>query len=1045
MGLKHPHHFLPPRIIAILSIIRISSLDSLFPNLVHNTAMPSPEVTTPVVTTYQLASLYNRTGTSSFFHNTDHVDLSIHGISTSVSPSRITPKRKQDRADGLYQETRKAAHAADSPRNAGFFGVTLTDCETVDCLDSSPSQSSFSSYSALDSCESGDDSRWLRLDDSFESFDSTWSQPDLYDIGAHLGSFSLGKSQLKAKDQSLYGSVPDIHGRNASKRNRQIQLEFTRQERRRIRQLVFFAASFMISTLFLFGIIVINVENLFSGVGVSTKPSSLTIPIIESPERDTLVIYRIIGNDLPPRHSPKQTLTNLHFLLEHEDDFEEMSRHISNDSTSDSPFQASGYKLQVKKYFVLNRIANQTQLSLVQNMLKSHGVEEWQILVNPFINDAYRSQSFNSLPDIGWNSGFDSTWGVGKGPSGLAAITGVNGEQKSIETPTKSHRGNNHDRWRALDSTYHLKNLYAMNNNGGRNFALEHGRSIPEARWILPLDGNCFFTPASIHSLVISLRDSDLQSDPPSHVIIPMSRLLDNKQAELQNTPIQLSKPNLEKTFRPHTKDEPQIGFRFTSNEIYSPDMRYGRRSKLELLWRLGAIERSRNLDKTTGDWEVKEKHILTSKSYGTIQRRSRSPSPISHNRVRNHFVEGRPDFIRGGWVLRLFSGDQSQEVHSEKARSRRVVNRMKGIISFLEGIDESVARGSTSCDQSHMDASCGFADWRLWSLNGEELEKVKLQHINKDPGVAPLVAKLVQLSRNLVKYAASILSKGEADLAQRLDLPTIPNTVFILALTAYLTDDEKCADMAASLVNIAFLQSPTSPIPHAFHVTLNTQLQSLRLNEDYDGLGYAFPIPRHEHALPNWVKDTTLDYLPFNPYTFDPTLLLDGIRLLWNARKNLSDKPQSAWLQESLAEKIPKQKLQDLFTLQTSYLLLNDSMVQDFFTGNSNEVEGISYALKLSALASFTDDVRLLNRIWSRTPVEMSLLPKTGLLDSDPSTTALILDQESSTDFSTLYQRFRTGFHNIKLQSFTNPSTTTLPNDNSGYAQESSDLLLYN
>ncbi|KAI9608785.1 hypothetical protein H4Q26_004973 [Puccinia striiformis f. sp. tritici PST-130] len=878
--------------------------------------MPSPEVTTPVVTTYQLASLYNRTGTSSFFHNTDHVDLSIHGISTSVSPSRITPKRKQDRADGLYQETRKAAHAADSPRNAGFFGVTLTDCETVDCLDSSPSQSSFSSYSALDSCESGDDSRWLRLDDSFESFDSTWSQPDLYDIGAHL---------------------------------------------------------------------VINVENLFSGVGVSTKPSSLTIPIIESPERDTLVIYRIIGNDLPPRHSPKQTLTNLHFLLEHEDDFEEMSRHISNDSTSDSPFQASGYKLQVKKYFVLNRIANQTQLSLVQNMLKSHGVEEWQILVNPFINDAYRSQSFNSLPDIGWNSGFHSTWGVGKGPSGLAAITGVNGEQKSIETPTKSHRGNNHDRWRALDSTYHLKNLYAMNNNGGRNFALEHGRSIPEARWILPLDGNCFFTPASIHSLVISLRDSDLQSDPPfarHHSHVPLTRQQTSRTA---NTPIQLSKPNLEKTFRPHTKDEPQIGFRFTSNEIYSPDMRYGRRSKLELLWRLGAIERSRNLDKTTGDWEVKEKHILTSKSYGTIQRRSRSPSPISHNRVRNHFVEGRPDFIRGG-----------QEVHSEKARSRRVVNRMKGIISFLEGIDESVARGSTSCDQSHMDASCGFADWRLWSLNGEELEKVKLQHINKDPGVAPLVAKLVQLSRNLVKYAASILSK------------------------AYLTDDEKCADMAASLVNIAFLQSPTSPIPHAFHVTLNTQLQSLRLNEDYDGLGYAFPIPRHEHALPNWVKDTTLDYLPFNPYTFDPTLLLDGIRLLWNARKNLSDKPQSAWLQESLAEKIPKQKLQDLFTLQTSYLLLNDSMVQDFFTGNSNE------------------DLE-------SNPSRNVFAPQDGLLDSDPSTTALILDQESSTDFSTLYQRFRTGFHNIKLQSFTNPSTTTLPNDNSGYAQESSDLLLYN
>ncbi|WAR54253.1 hypothetical protein PtB15_3B767 [Puccinia triticina] len=944
---------------------------------------------------------------------------------TSFSARGNIRKNESERDGSSYRDNVKVVHRADLPRNLAFFGASLTGYETVESLDSSLSESSYSSISnsAPESSESDDESNSIRLDDSFDSFDSSWSQTNVDGTGAYKGSHFLSKSQRQAKDEFRHGIVSERHARNAGQWDRKIQLELTRQERRRIRQLVFFAVSFMISTLFLFGIVVINIDHLSPESDVATESTLLSTPIIETPERDALIIYRIIGNDLPPRHSPKQTLTNLQFLLEHEGDFEEISRYISAGSNLESDGALGVYKLRVKKFFVLNRIANQTQLSLVENMLKLHGVEEGQILVNPFIADAYRSQPFNLLPDIGWDSGLHSTWGVDKEAAQSAAIPAIV-KQISPEKSTSSSRGTNSDKWRALDFTYHSKNLYAMNNNGGRNFALEHGRSIPEARWILPLDGNCFFTRASLYSLATSLRDSDLQPDPPSHVVIPMSRLLDNKQAADQNKPITPSTFDQERGFRPQTRDEPQVGFRFTSKETYSPDMRYGRRSKLELLWRLGAIDRGRNLDKKTGDWEVMEKNILTSRSYGTIKRTFQRSSATSNPRARNHANQGRPDFLRAGWVLRLFSGDQSQEEHSEKARSRRSVSRMKGIISFLEGIDESIARSSSTCDQSHLNKNCGFATWRLWSLNGEELEKMKLQHINKDPSVTPLVHKLVQLSESFAAHASSILAKGEKDVAISLDIPAIPNTIFILALTAYLTDDEKCADMAASLANMMFLQSPFSQSPDAFQVKLNTQLQSLRLQTDYDGFGYAFPIPRHENALPNWMKDTALDYMPFNPYTFDPTLLLDGIRLLQSEWRTMSDKPQSEWLRQSLRENLPKQKLQELFTLQISYLLLNDSMAQDSFTRNTNEVEGINYALKLSALASFTNDVRLLNRIWSRTPVEMPLLLKTKMVDSDPSKTDLVLDQQVSTDFATLYQRFRTGFHNIKMQ----PSSKSNP-----------------
>jgi len=1022
---------------------RIHSLSGTCQNLntvINNQWSPSHGTTSAIQSAgpFKLVDLYNRTGTSSLIQNSACVELSIRDISFSaVSTSGPIQYMKTPRDSSSYQGNLKAAHKAGVlGGKIGYFSAPLTDAEI---FPSSPSESSHRTSSNPSSpgpsC-SGDQSASLRLDESWDQPDSRYFQLHSEDVHAWMGSHSLSKSDRQAQELELHPGVTSaLYARKASRWNRKLQCELARQERRRMRQLVFFAASFIISALFLFGVVWINIEILLPQVAVSTQLTHSPAPIIDSPERDALIIYRIIGNDLPPRHSPKQTLTNLQFLLEHESDFEDISRHINAGYNSDyQDGQMGGQKLRIKKFFVLNRIANQTQLSLVEKILKSHGVKQEQILVNPFVADTYRLQPFNALPNIGWNSGLYSTCGIDQKADVLPSDNPEAIEQEiSSDDVTPSNRSANSDRWRALDFTYHYKNLYAMNNNGGRNFALEHARSVRDARWILPLDGNCFFTPASLYSLVNSLQSSDLQPDPPSHVVIPMSRLLDNKQAVSQNLPINWENPSRDRSLRPSAKDEPQVGFRFTSKEIFSPNMRYGRRSKLELLWRLGAMDRHRNLDKKTGDWEVTERNILTSESYGSIQRKLRRPSSsldLKHEAASDDgTVAGGPDFIRAGWVLRLFSGDQSQEEHSEKARSHRSVNRMKGIISFLENLDESIARGSSSCPDEGEEASeekCGFAHWRLWSLNGEELEKMKVQYMNKDANVGPLVDRLVQLSESFVSYASAIISKGAADVGMSsAELPQeIPNAVFVLALTAYLTDDEKHADLAASLANMVFLQSPFSLTPdNAFPVSLNTQLRPLRLQADHDGFGYAFPLPRHELALPNWMKDTTIESLPFNPYTFDPTLLLDGIRLLWNDWGPLRNKPKSKWLQRSLAEKLPKQKLQELFTLQLSYLLLNDSLAEQYFNTNSNQVEGLHYAFKLGALASFTDDVRLLNRIRSRTPVDKSFLSKNNVVHYNPSeNTALVFDPQIPTDLVTLYRRFSEGFSNVNLLPLADP-----------------------
>jgi hypothetical protein len=39
-------------------------------------------------------------------------------------------------------------------------------------------------------------------------------------------------------------------------------------------------------------------------------------------EPDTFVLYRVLGNDLPPRHEIGQTLSNLRFMLDHEPELE---------------------------------------------------------------------------------------------------------------------------------------------------------------------------------------------------------------------------------------------------------------------------------------------------------------------------------------------------------------------------------------------------------------------------------------------------------------------------------------------------------------------------------------------------------------------------------------------------------------------------------------------------------------------------------------------------------------------------------------------------
>jgi hypothetical protein len=141
------------------------------------------------------------------------------------------------------------------------------------------------------------------------------------------------------------------------------------------------------------------------------QPLAVAYP--DNTPRDQLILYRIIGNDLPPRHKEGQTLSNLQFILEHEPEFP-----------------------NTRKIFLLNRISNSANEATIIRLLDRHHKEYIRL---PFEEDVYKQLDFRledfTEPDFLHSDDYRRYSKVAK--------------------------------LRALDYTYHDKNLYAMNNVSG--------------------------------------------------------------------------------------------------------------------------------------------------------------------------------------------------------------------------------------------------------------------------------------------------------------------------------------------------------------------------------------------------------------------------------------------------------------------------------------------------------------------------------------------------------------------------------------------------
>lgn len=300
---------------------------------------------------------------------------------------------------------------------------------------------------------------------------------------------------------------------------------------------------------------------------------------------DTFALCRVVGNDLVPRHRAGQSLTNVKFILENEPEFENCT-----------------------KLWLLNRIFDPENEANLIALLDQHNQEYVRI---PFDADAYQETGydFETFED--------------------PAIF-CDGRLDQLRPETKS---------RAIIQTYRAKNNYVMNNNGARNAALE--LCLDQAKWALPLDGNCFFTNSAWNAF----RDGVIANRNKRYLKVPMARMQDNADLLTDTTDIQAT-------------EEPQMAFRCDAPLRFDERHPYGRRPKVELFLHLGI----------PGPWANWPVEFFDSPP--------RSVSPEGHR------------VAQAGWVARLFSGKANLEKAGKINSQNRSLARNDAIQATLDMLE---------------------------------------------------------------------------------------------------------------------------------------------------------------------------------------------------------------------------------------------------------------------------------------------------------------------------------------------------------------------
>ncbi len=265
-----------------------------------------------------------------------------------------------------------------------------------------------------------------------------------------------------------------------------------------------------------------------------------------------------------------------------------------------------------EKRWIVNRIVDAGEEAKIIELLEARGQSYLRI---PFVAEDYRN-----IP-----------WDFSTIPAGFLA-------GKEFDALPEQ------DKARVLGALYRHRNNYLMNNNGARNVALADGRA--RAKWILPFDGNCFLTEAAWGAI----RQAIGRASYLKYFIVPMHRVGSNAELLGNSAPM-----------RPD--EEPQILFRRDAEMSFDEARAYGRRPKVELLWRLGV----------PGPWD------------GWLD----DPWDLK----RPALADEAGQFARAGWIARMESGVGAVEKFGTQHFKLRGRLRQAGILATINAVDAQLAQ----------------------------------------------------------------------------------------------------------------------------------------------------------------------------------------------------------------------------------------------------------------------------------------------------------------------------------------------------------------
>ena len=465
------------------------------------------------------------------------------------------------------------------------------------------------------------------------------------------------------------------------------------------------------------------------------------IPLLQQKQQQqttTFALIRAIGNALPPRHQNNQTIDNLRFTLQHENDFPGLIKH-----------------------WVLNRLVDKAVQQEVVELLEQFG-HNYTII--PFDLHEYSKLKLNfdifqpqGLPDYVHHSNYVNKLG----------LTYLYQQANELE-----------------------KNLYVCNVNGARNTMIDIGISLG-VTWILPWDGNCFVPPKAFKKLSkqLAMENGKYSLTNTHRVVGDNSQILDPKY-ELEPS------------------EEPMISFRNDALGRFHPMLWYGRRDKVELLWRM----------KVPGPWD-------NSYNFSMWENKMLKPplrSPLSD--VGNNTIP------HVGWAFRLNSGNPHLEVVG-KAQNRFSA-RIESVTQMLGNLDVMVAT-----------ELYGFSSSKLLFFDEQTLSREQKLFQSNHPQIKYLKGELLKVSKRALSagpwtvmekpkescgpegdchdYFSPYpeLSKVEfhgntSHLYDRTRLSSMQYNTTFLALAYFMTGKESYASHAADAIRTWFIHEETRMKP---------------------------------------------------------------------------------------------------------------------------------------------------------------------------------------------------------------------------------------